>query len=190
MQDLRHWSLSRQDGWWEKLEELIVKEFFHFSILQHHLSSETFQSFTVATIILVNLIGTSMKTFVYCANRTILNEKVRGCWALPGQLLSIQFLFSSLESWHLKRYTSGLKKKREREKRKIENKSFDSESNTTNLSVDTFKHHDYQLNSFYCICGVLAVLCCFIAGIKLRALIYTRLYSHLYFNYQLSYSFK
>lgn len=91
---------------------------FSFLHLQHHLSSETFQSFTVATIILVNLIGTSMKTFVYCANRTILNEKVRGCQALPGQLLSIQFLFSSLESWHLKRYTSGLKKKREREKKK------------------------------------------------------------------------
>lgn len=115
-----------------------------------------------------------MKTFIYCTNRTILNEKVRGCRALPGQLLSIQLFFPSLESWHLKWYASGLKKRGK--KRKIENKRFDPESNTTNLSVDTFKHHDYQLNSFYCICGVLVVLCCFIAGIKRRALIYSNLY--------------
>lgn len=105
-----------------------------------------------------------MKTFVYCANRTILNEKVGGCRALPGQLLSIQLFFPSLESWHLKWYASGLKKRGK--KRKIENKRFDPESNTTNLNVDTFKHHDYQLNSFYCVCGVLVVLCCFIAGIN------------------------
>ena len=32
---------------------------------------------------------------------------------------------------------------KKRGKKKKENKRFDPESNTTNLSVDTFKHHDY-----------------------------------------------
>ena len=46
---------------------------------------------------------------------------------------------TALEAVHL-----GIEKnERERKKRKIENKRFDPESNTTNLSVDTFKHHDY-----------------------------------------------
>lgn len=98
----------------------------------------TFQSFTVATIILVSLIRTSKKTFIYYANRKILDERVWGCRALSGQLLSIHFFFQSPESCHLKQYTSGLKT-RERKRKKVENKRFDPEYNTTNLSVDTFQ---------------------------------------------------
>lgn len=30
MQDLGYWRLSRQDGWWKKLEEPLVKGFFFF----------------------------------------------------------------------------------------------------------------------------------------------------------------
>lgn len=43
---------------------------------------------------------------------------------------------TALEEVHL-----GIEKKEK--KRKIENKRFDPESNTTNLSVDTFTHYDY-----------------------------------------------